>query len=68
MTELRDSIYYSQLAKQARKLAAAHSDPVVARRLRETAVQHDRRAQKLAREEAKQPKPKLSLRSILRLL
>lgn len=68
MTELRDSIYYSQLARQARKLAAAHSDPIVARRLRETAVQHDRLAYKLARDEAKAPKPKRSLRSILRII
>ena len=52
MAEIRDSIYYSQLARKARQLAAAHSDPVVKRRLRETANQHDREARKLARVEA----------------
>ena len=49
MTEIRDSIYFAQLAKAARRLAASHSDPVVARRLRETAIQHDRMARELAR-------------------
>lgn len=64
MTELRDSIYYSQLARKARQLASAHDDPVAARRLRETAVQHDRMSRKLAKEEgaaSPQHKPRRNL-------
>jgi hypothetical protein len=64
VTEPRDSIYYSQLARKARQLAAAHSDPVAARHLRETAVKHDRRARQLARIEAKSNKSKRSLRDL----
>lgn len=52
VTELRDSVYYSQLARGARLAASAHKDPIVARHLRETAVKHDRLARKLARAEA----------------
>jgi len=58
MSELRDSIYHSQLARKARQLASAHSDPIVARHLRETAIMHDRRARKLARIEAAAKGPK----------
>lgn len=57
MTEMRDSIYYEQLARKARQIAAGHPDPDVARHLREAAVKHDRLARKIAREE-RQPKPK----------
>lgn len=53
MEELRDSIYYTQLARKARQLASGHEDPLVARHLRETAIKHDRLARKLAREEAR---------------
>ncbi|MXO61863.1 hypothetical protein [Qipengyuania oceanensis] len=66
MTDLRDSIYFQQLARSARKLAAQHADPVVKRRLRETAIEHDRRARELAREEAGQAKPRRGLRDLLR--
>jgi len=65
VTELRDSVYYAQLARKARQLASAHSDPIAARHLRETAVKHDRRARQLARSEAKSSKPKRSLRDFL---
>jgi len=65
VTELRDSVYYAQLARKARQLASAHSDPIAARHLRETAVKHDRRARQLARSEAKSAKPKRSLRDLL---
>jgi len=58
MTELRDSIYYAQLARKARQLAAGHSDPLVARHLREQAIQHDRLSRKLARKEARSRKPR----------
>ena len=51
VTELRDSIYYEQLAKAARKLASEHEDVAVRRRLRETAVRHERMARELARAE-----------------
>ena len=54
MTEIRDSIYFAQLAKAARRLAAEHRDPVVSRYLRETAIKHDRMARELARSEAGQ--------------
>lgn len=54
VTEIRDSIYYAQLARQARRAATAHSDPVVARHLREAAIKHDRHARKLARAEAEE--------------
>ena len=67
MSDLRDSIYFQQLARTARKLAAQHSDPVVKRRLRETAIEHDRKAKELAREEAKSVARKIRLRDRLRL-
>lgn len=51
MSELRDSIHYSQLARKARQLASGHPDPLVARRLREFALQHDRLSRQLARAE-----------------
>lgn len=51
MTVPRDAIYYQQLARQARRLATAHRDPEVARKLRETAIQHDTTARRLRREE-----------------
>ena len=47
----RDAIYYRQLARQARRMASAHGDADVARRLRETAVKHDATARQLQREE-----------------
>ena len=68
MTELRDSIYYAQLARKARQLASSHSDPLVARYLRETAVKHDRRARQLARIEAQQKKLKRSLKDLFPFL
>lgn len=65
MSELKDSIYFFQLAKTARKLAAGHADPVVRRRLRETAIQHDRKARALARIEASEkPRKKRQLREL----
>ena len=64
MSELRDSIYHSQLARKARQLASAHSDPIVARHLRETAIMHDRRARKRARIEAAAKGPKRGLRRL----
>ena len=51
MSEIRDSIYYAQLARAARRMAAQHSDPVASRHLREAAIRHDRTAKELAREE-----------------
>lgn len=53
MSEIRDSIYFEQLARAARQLAAGHPDPDVARHLREAAVKHDRVARKMAREAKK---------------
>ncbi len=47
----RDAIYYLQLARQARRLAAEHADPDVARRLRESAVRHEHMARQLKRKE-----------------
>jgi hypothetical protein len=64
MSELRDSIYHSQLARKARQLASVHSDPIVARHLRETAIMHDRLARKLARIEAAAKGPKRGLRRL----
>ena len=64
MTELRDSIYYAQLARKARQLASVHSNPIAARHLREAAVKHDRRARQLARAEARAQKPKGFLRKL----
>lgn len=53
MSEERDSIYYQQLARRARRIAATHGDATVARRLREEAVKHDRLAKRLARDEGR---------------
>jgi hypothetical protein len=47
--ELRDAIYYEQLARVARQKAAAASDPDVALRLREAAIKHERKARQLRR-------------------
>lgn len=68
MTQVRDSIYYTQLARKARQLAAGHPDPVVARHLREQAIQHDRLSRKLARREAVARKPRGSLKNLLSFL
>ena len=51
MTAERDSIHHQQLARRARRIAAQHDDAVVARRLREEAIKHDRLAKQLARDE-----------------
>jgi len=53
MVEIRDAVCYEQLARHARKLATGHKDPVFARRLRETAIKHERKAIQLRREEDK---------------
>lgn len=47
MQELRDEIYYLQLARVARQKADASDDPDVARRLREAAIKHERTARRL---------------------
>ena len=65
MAELRDSIYYTQLARKARQLASRHPNPLAARHLRETAVKHDRRARQLARAEAASNGSQRGLRKIL---
>jgi hypothetical protein len=65
VSQLRDWIYYSQLARKARQLASSHSDPIAARHLREMAVKHDRRARQLARMEFKSIKSKRSLKDFL---
>ena len=49
MDQIRDAIYYEQLANQARKKADEHSDPDVTRRLREAAVRHERKVRQLRR-------------------
>jgi len=51
MDEIRDSIYYAQLARHGRKLASEHEDADVARHLREAAVRHDRKSRQLRRAE-----------------
>ena len=51
MTEPRDSLHYTHLAKAARRIASEHEDAVVRRKLRETAVEYDRKARELARGE-----------------
>ena len=55
MDQIRDSIYYEQLARVARLKAHATDDPFLALRLREAAVKHERKARKLKR--AEQPPP-----------
>ncbi|AIT80935.1 hypothetical protein [Novosphingobium pentaromativorans] len=53
MEEIRDAIYYEQLARYARQLATRHEDALAARHLRETALKHERKARKLRRAEAR---------------
>ena len=67
MAELRDSIFYAQLARKARQLASAHSDPIAARHLRESAVKHDRRARQLARAEEAPERTKRRFEKIIAL-
>jgi hypothetical protein len=43
----RDSIYHLQLARVARLKADATDDPDLARRLREAAIRHERKARRL---------------------
>jgi nucleoside-diphosphate-sugar epimerase len=45
----RDAIYYEQLARVARLKADASLDKDVARRLREAAIRHERKARQLRR-------------------
>jgi TfoX/Sxy family transcriptional regulator of competence genes len=45
--EARDSIYYLQLARVARLKADATDDPDLARRLREAAIRHERKARQI---------------------
>jgi hypothetical protein len=49
MEVVGDSNYHSQLAAVAREKARATSDPDVARRLREAAIKHERKARQLRR-------------------
>lgn len=49
MDEIRDAIYYEQLARVARLKASACGDLDVARRLREAAIKHERKARQLRR-------------------
>ena len=51
MDQIRDSIYFEQLARVARLKANATDDPFLARRLREAAVRHEQKARKLKRAE-----------------
>jgi hypothetical protein len=48
MSEVRDAIYYLQLARVARLKADATDDADLARRLREAAVKNERKARKLS--------------------
>ncbi len=47
LMELRDAIYYMQLARVARSKAAETDDPDLSRRLREAAIRHERKARQL---------------------
>jgi len=47
MAELRDAIYHLQLARVARQKADATDDADLARRLREAAIRHERKARQL---------------------
>jgi len=47
----RDAIYFEQLARVARVKAAQCADPVLAVRLREQAIKHERTARRLRRAE-----------------
>jgi len=49
MEPIRDAIYYEQLARAARMKADASDDPDLARRLREAAGAHERKARQLRR-------------------
>lgn len=49
MEVIRDAIYHEQLARVARSKADASGDPDLARRLREAAVLHERKARQLKR-------------------
>lgn len=49
MEVIRDAIYYEQLARVARSKADASDDPDLARRLREAAIKHERKARQLRR-------------------
>lgn len=55
MDELRDSIYYLQLARVARLKADATDDPDLARRLREAAVINERKARQLKQADLAHP-------------
>jgi hypothetical protein len=46
---MRDAIYYEQLARVARLKADAAEDKDLARRLREAAIRHERKARQLRR-------------------
>lgn len=50
MEESRDAIYYAQLARVARRQAEMSEDPDVARRLKEAAIKHERKARQLSRD------------------
>jgi hypothetical protein len=47
MEELRDAVYYLQLARVARLKADATDDADLARRLREAAIRNERKARQL---------------------
>lgn len=66
----RDAVYFRQLARQARKIASGHSDPDVARRLREIAVRHEHRASQLKRNEVgtAASRPSALVRKVMALL
>ena len=52
---IRDSIYYEQLARVARRKADASDDPFLALRLREAAIKHERTARRLRRRDSETP-------------
>lgn len=52
MDELRDHLYYMQLARVARLKAAATEDADLARRLREAAIKNERKARQINRRES----------------
>ena len=56
MDELRDSIYYLQLARVARMKADATDDPDLARRLREQAIINERKARQLRQKDPAPPR------------
>ena len=65
MTEPRDSLHYTHLAKAARRIASEHEDATVRRKLRETAVEYDRKARELARSEGSAKRKRRGLREWL---